>query len=117
MRITTGASRSYFQQETKWAWESMIDEMADAVGLDPVKFRLMHVSRPGHKLHPYDSLASVEVLEEGAKALDGTNEIRKPAATREGSSADSASGCRSITAAARLPRRRGRLREVVRGQW
>ena len=67
--ITTGASRSYFQQEAKWAWENMIDEMAETVGVDPVKFRLMHVTRPGNKLHPYDSLASVEVLEEGAKAF------------------------------------------------
>jgi CO/xanthine dehydrogenase Mo-binding subunit len=81
--------RSYTQQEVKWAWESMIDEMAEAVGKDPLQFRLMHISRPGTKLSPakdwhkdlgqryeiengaltYDSFASVEVLEEGAKAI------------------------------------------------
>ena len=86
--------RSYTQQEVKWAWENMIDEMAEALGLDPIQFRLMHVSRPGTKLSPardwdardlgkrleitdgaitYDSFASVEVLEEGAKASDGTS--------------------------------------------
>jgi len=82
--------RSYTQQEVKWAWESMMDEMAEAVGKDPLQFRLMHISRPGTKLSPakdwhagdlgrryeiengaltYDSFASVEVLEEGAKAI------------------------------------------------
>ena len=25
-----GPSRSYYQQETKWSWESMMDEMAEA---------------------------------------------------------------------------------------
>jgi xanthine dehydrogenase YagR molybdenum-binding subunit len=85
-----GASRSYTQQEVKWAWENMVDEMAEALGLDPIQFRLMHVSKPGTKLSPvrdwdasdlakrfevtdgaitYDSFASVEVLEEGAKAF------------------------------------------------
>jgi len=82
--------RSYTQQEIKWAWENMIDEMAEAVGKDPIEFRLMHISKPGTKLSPakdwhasdlgqryelengaltYDSFASVEVLHEGAKAI------------------------------------------------
>src|SRR4026208_1528883 len=30
------ASRSNTQQEVKWAWEQMIDEMAEAFGIDPV---------------------------------------------------------------------------------
>jgi CO/xanthine dehydrogenase Mo-binding subunit len=85
-----GASRSYTQQEVKWAWEIMIDEMAELLAIDPVKFRLMHISKPGTQLSPardwdasdlgqrievtggaitYDSFASVEVLEEGAKAF------------------------------------------------
>lgn len=66
-----GPSRSYYQQETKWSWESMMDEMAEAVGLDPVQFRLMHITRPrpGDTRHPYDCFPSVEVLQEGAKAF------------------------------------------------
>ena len=66
-----GPSRSYYQQETKWSWESMIDEMAEAVGKDPVEFRLMHVTRPkiGDAKYPYDSFPSAEVLQEGAKAF------------------------------------------------
>ena len=66
-----GPSRSYYQQETKWSWESMMDEMAEAVGLDPVEFRMMHITRPmpGDARYPYDSFPSVEVLREGAKAF------------------------------------------------
>ena len=66
-----GPSRSYYQQETKWSWESMMDEMAETVGIDPVQFRLMHITRPkaGDPRYPYDSFPSVEVLQEGAKAF------------------------------------------------
>ncbi|HJT89279.1 MAG TPA: molybdopterin cofactor-binding domain-containing protein, partial [Bryobacteraceae bacterium] len=66
-----GPSRSYYQQETKWSWESMMDEMAEAVGLDAVQFRLMHITRPkpGDTRHPYDSFPSAEVLQQGAKVF------------------------------------------------
>ncbi len=66
-----GPSRSHLQQETKWSWENMIDEMADSVGMDPLRYRLMHITRltPGDARHPYESMATVEVLQEGAKAF------------------------------------------------
>jgi len=87
-QMVTGAARSNYQQEFKWAWEQMMDEMAEAVAMDPVQFRLLNVQKPGTKvalkqggptivpmpetengyLH-YDCYASVEVLEEGAKAI------------------------------------------------
>ena len=85
--IRSGCVRSCTQQEVKWAWEQMIDEMAEAVGMDPIQFRLVNVARPGMKLTKdweqrygqsyeaedgavvFDSFASVEVLEEGAKAF------------------------------------------------
>jgi CO/xanthine dehydrogenase Mo-binding subunit/aerobic-type carbon monoxide dehydrogenase small subunit (CoxS/CutS family) len=79
-----GPSRSYYQQETKWSWESMMDEMAEAVGLDPVQFRLMHITqpKPGDSRYPYDSFPSVQVLEEGAKAFGW--EKRAPAGSAPG---------------------------------
>jgi CO/xanthine dehydrogenase Mo-binding subunit len=66
-----GPSRSYIQQETKWSWEAMMDEMAETLGLDPIEFRLKHITRPkpGDDRFPYDSFASVEVLTEGAKVF------------------------------------------------
>jgi CO/xanthine dehydrogenase Mo-binding subunit len=89
--IRKGASRSNEQQEIKWAWEIMMDEMAEAVRQDPIEFRMLHISKPGTKLAPasdfnpgeladhkielengaltFDSFASVEVLVEGAKAI------------------------------------------------
>ena len=66
-----GPSRSFYQQETKWSWEAMIDEMAEAFGRDPVEYRLAHITRPkpGDDRYPYDSFPSVEVLAEGAKVF------------------------------------------------
>jgi CO/xanthine dehydrogenase Mo-binding subunit/aerobic-type carbon monoxide dehydrogenase small subunit (CoxS/CutS family) len=66
-----GPSRSHIQQETKWSWENMMDEMAEVAGLDPVQFRMMHITqlKPGDARHPYESFASAEVLEEGVKAF------------------------------------------------
>jgi CO/xanthine dehydrogenase Mo-binding subunit len=82
--------RSYTQQEVKWSWENLMDELAEAVGQDPLQFRMAHMSKPGTTLFPakdwhatdlgrrfeikngtltYDSFASVEVVQEGAKAI------------------------------------------------
>ncbi len=95
-----GPSRSHLQQETKWSWENMIDEMAETAGMDPVEYRLMHITRltPGDTRHPYESMATVEVLQEGAKAFGW--EKRNPGAGQASGvlSADSASACRSIMA-------------------
>ena len=48
-----------------------MDEMAESAGMDPLQYRLMHITRltPGDARHPYESMATVEVLEEGAKAF------------------------------------------------
>jgi CO/xanthine dehydrogenase Mo-binding subunit/aerobic-type carbon monoxide dehydrogenase small subunit (CoxS/CutS family) len=75
-----GPSRSYIQQETKWSWEAMMDEMAETLGLDPLEFRMKHITRPapGDDRYPYDSFASVEVLAEGAKVF-GWDARRAPA--------------------------------------
>ena len=85
--IRYGCVRSCTQQEVKWGWENMIDEMAEVLAMDPVQFRLLNVSRPGVRLNAdwgerygdryeledgfvhFDSFASVEVLEEGARAI------------------------------------------------
>ena len=66
-----GPSRSHIQQETKWSWENMIDEMADAFAIDPVEYRMMHMTRltPGDARHRYETMPTVEVLSEGSKAF------------------------------------------------
>ena len=48
--MLTGPSRSNYQQEFKWAWEQMMDEMAEACNMDPMKFRLLNVQKPGTKI-------------------------------------------------------------------
>ena len=85
--IRFGCVRSCTQQEVKWGWENMIDEMAEALNMDPVQFRLLNIAKPGTVLTRdwsdfyaesveaengtvhFDSYASVEVLEEGSKAI------------------------------------------------
>jgi xanthine dehydrogenase YagR molybdenum-binding subunit len=58
----------------------MMDEMAEVVGVDPVEFRLMHITRPkpGDDRYPYDSFPSVEVLNEGAKVFGWDKRNSKP---------------------------------------
>ncbi len=66
-----GPSRSHIQQETKWSWENLIDELADIAGMDPLEYRMMHMTRltPGDARHMYETMPTVEVLHEGAKAF------------------------------------------------
>ena len=93
-----GPSRSFMQQETKWSWENMMDEMADALGIDPVEFRLMHITRP-----TAGRLASSVrfLLPRGGAGRRsqgfrmGQDEIQRRAARRDASNEDSASACRS----------------------
>jgi CO/xanthine dehydrogenase Mo-binding subunit len=95
--MPTGPSRSNMQQEFKWGWEQMMDEMAEAVGMDPVEFRLLNVQKPGTTLTheqggvtvvpmpeskngtlTYDCYAVVEVLEEGKKVIGWENRNKTP---------------------------------------
>ena len=65
-----------------------MDEMAEAVGMDPMKFRLLNMQKPGTKIAigqggptivpmpetengflTYDCYAVVEILEEGSKVI------------------------------------------------
>ena len=92
-----GCNRSCTQQEVKWAFENLADELAEVAGLDPVQFRLLNVAQPGDRLYPatdwhtemkkpeldhgaltYDCFASREVLEEGAKAFGWDKRNPKP---------------------------------------
>ena len=104
IRLLTGPSRSNSQQEFKWAWEQMMDEMAEAVRNGPGEIspaespeaRDQGCSRPGRSdarsmpetengFLTYDCYAGTEVLEEGAKAIGWESGIQCPAATPEDS--------------------------------
>ena len=92
-----GASRSNMQQEFKWSWEQMFDEMAEAIGMDPVKFRLLNVQHPGtvvshdqggptvtpmpeslNETLTYDSYAVEEVCAEGIRTIGWEKRNPKP---------------------------------------
>src|ERR1700720_2841749 len=61
----------------------MIAEMAAILPVDPVEYRMTHMTRltPGDTLHPYETMPTVEVLQEGSKAFGW--EKRNPAAGGE----------------------------------
>jgi CO/xanthine dehydrogenase Mo-binding subunit len=92
-----GCARSCTQQELKWGFENLMDELSEIAGLDPVEFRVRNVARPGDRLDPapdwhvdmkkpelengalyFDSFASIEVLEEGAKKFGWDKRNSKP---------------------------------------
>jgi len=92
-----GCARSCTQQELKWGFENLMDELAELSGLDPVEFRLRNVAAPGDRLYPatdwhaqmkkpelanggltFDSFASAEVLREGAKLFGWEKRNRLP---------------------------------------
>jgi CO/xanthine dehydrogenase Mo-binding subunit len=95
--MLTGPSRSNMQQEFKWGWEQMMDEMAEAVGMDPVEFRLLNVQKPGTTIQhrqggvtvvpmpeskngtlTYDCYAVQEVMDEGRKVIEWQKRNAKP---------------------------------------
>jgi CO/xanthine dehydrogenase Mo-binding subunit len=88
--IKLGCVRSCGQQEAKWAWESLFDEMAEILGKDPVEYRKQVMPRPGpadlgalanEKEAIYDSFSSMEVVTEGAKAFGWDKRNLKPGST------------------------------------
>ena len=99
--LRMGSSRSNSQQEFKWSWEQMMDEMAEALNMDPVKFRLLNLQKPGTKVGdragwsddhtdagdgaraaaPTTAMRGRKCLEEGAKAIGWDR--RNPGAGRQ----------------------------------
>src|SRR5438046_9476966 len=62
--IQTGPSRSNMQQEFKFGWEQKMDEMAEAVGMDPVQFRLLNVQKPGTKINQAQAAVKVNRMQD-----------------------------------------------------
>ena len=68
-RCGTGPSRSNMQQEIKWGWEQMMDEMAEAVGMDPAEFRLLNVQKPGTKVSIAQGGPTMTVMPESVEGV------------------------------------------------
>jgi xanthine dehydrogenase YagR molybdenum-binding subunit len=93
------------------ALECAIDELADALGLDPVELRLRNDTQtePEHKL-PFSSRHLADALREGAARFGWDKRVAKPASVRDGrwlvglgvASAIRADTLQSATARARL---------------
>lgn len=59
-----GAFRGYGGPQALWALETLMDELAQAIGIDPVEFRLKNAIRVG------DSLALAKALGEGREGFE-----------------------------------------------
>jgi len=67
-----GAFRGYGQMQSTWASERAMDELADALGIDPLDLRLQNVLREGERYCTGETLHDVrfaECLEAAAEAI------------------------------------------------
>lgn len=68
-----------------FALESAMDEMAEAVDMDPVAFRLRnYTERDGSQDLPFSSIHLKQALEEGARRFGWEKRTAKPGSMREG---------------------------------
>lgn len=75
------AFRGYGVQETAFAYESHMDDVAKALGMDPVEFRLKNALVAGDQGSTGQIVGSgglVECIEKVAESLDWKNRERKP---------------------------------------
>ena len=84
-RMTAGSVRAPGEAVGMQVLETAMDELAEAVGLDPVELRKRNLpfEVPG-KGTPYSSRKLVEALDAGAKAFGWDKRNAKPRHTREG---------------------------------
>lgn len=84
-RMTAGSVRAPGEAVGMQVLETAMDELAEAVGLDPVELRKRNLpfEVPG-KGTPYSSRKLVEALDAGAKAFGWDKRKFKPCHTREG---------------------------------
>lgn len=71
-QIPGGAYRGVGTAQLHFALESQIDDIARAVGVDPLEYRMRHVLRPGDRLlkgTPVQALGIAECAERGAAAI------------------------------------------------
>ncbi len=52
--VSAGAYRGFSTPQVAWAYESQMDMMAHALGMDPVEFRLKNMLKPGEEYAPGD---------------------------------------------------------------
>jgi CO/xanthine dehydrogenase Mo-binding subunit len=76
-----GSYRSIGGPQSVWASESMMDEAADALGLDPVELRLLNIVARGEKVRP-DLRPMDAELGDDLKRLAKTMELTEGARTR-----------------------------------
>jgi len=80
-KMRFGAFRGFGVPQVTFAGETQIDEIADALGLDPIEFRLKNLKREGDSWlggQPIDSNGLAECLDRVRKASGWTGKRRLP---------------------------------------
>jgi CO/xanthine dehydrogenase Mo-binding subunit/aerobic-type carbon monoxide dehydrogenase small subunit (CoxS/CutS family) len=76
-----GSFRGLGANQAAWAGECQVDEIATALGIEPLEFRRRNVVRPGDRLPTGERVVDAHWLECLETAADGLGSL--PAATRE----------------------------------
>jgi carbon-monoxide dehydrogenase large subunit len=77
-KVPAGSQRGYGTPQMAWAYESHTDNIAHALGFDPVEFRLKHLYRTGSETATGEVLKSMALEECLKKAAETLNWNQKP---------------------------------------
>jgi CO/xanthine dehydrogenase Mo-binding subunit len=75
-----GAYRGYGVSQAAWAYEQQMDELADALGIDPVEFRRMNLLQQGERFATGEVMEEAkweELLDRTAAAVDWPRDRRR----------------------------------------
>lgn len=79
-----GAFRSIGGPQTVWATECAMDELAEALGLDPIELRLMNLVSRGEAVRPELRPMDADLGDDLTRLVKGMDEIRAPDAAGRG---------------------------------
>ena len=79
-----GAFRSIGGPQSVWATESIMDELADALDMDPVELRLANLVRRGETVRPELRPMEADLGDDLERLVKGMDEVRAPGAAGRG---------------------------------
>ncbi|MCW2738773.1 xanthine dehydrogenase family protein molybdopterin-binding subunit [Nocardioides sp.] len=78
-QVPAGAYRGYGVSQAAWGYESQMDQIADALGMDPVELRHRNLLKPGDEFATGEIMSEAvydELLDMAAEAVDWPDDAR-----------------------------------------
>jgi CO/xanthine dehydrogenase Mo-binding subunit len=78
-QVPAGAYRGYGVSQAAWGYESQMDQIADAIGMDPVELRHRNLLKPGEEFATGEVMSEAvydELLDMAAEAVDWPTDTR-----------------------------------------